>query len=118
MVPCGALALYTAQIANTALADFGEDGMANWVHGGPTIATQALRALRRYPDRTAFAFGNSSLSYRGTIDLIARMQAVFLEGSLQRGQRIGLLSANRADAWCSGIAASASGLSLTSDLLT
>jgi fatty-acyl-CoA synthase len=87
--------------------------MADWVHSGPTIATQVLRALRRYPDRTAFVFGNSSLSYRGTIDLIARMQAVFLKGSLQRGQRIGLLSANRADAWCAGIASSASGLSIT-----
>jgi fatty-acyl-CoA synthase len=87
--------------------------MADGVHSGPTIATQALRALRRYPDRAAFVFGNRSLSYRGTIDLIARMQAVFLEGNLLRGQRIGLLSANRADAWCAGIAASASGLSIT-----
>src|SRR5215470_12162255 len=87
--------------------------MADEVHSGPTIATQALRALRRYPDRHAFVSGNSSFSYRAALELIARMQAVFLEAGLKRGQRLGLLSANRAEAWCAGIAASASGLSTT-----
>lgn len=87
--------------------------MADVVHSGPTTAAQALRALRRYPDRGAFVSCNSSLSYRGAVDLIARMQAVFLGCDLQRGQRIGLLSANRAEAWCAGIAASASALSTT-----
>jgi fatty-acyl-CoA synthase len=87
--------------------------MPDMVHSGPTIAAQALRALRRYPDRVAFVSDSNSLSYRGAVDLIARIQAVLLGGGLRRGQRIGVLSSNREDAWCAGIAANASGLSIT-----
>jgi fatty-acyl-CoA synthase len=87
--------------------------MTDLVHTGPTTVTQALRALARHPDRTAFAFAGGTLTYRGALDLIGRMQAVLLAGSLKRGQRVAILTANRADSWCAGIAAQAAGLSIT-----
>jgi fatty-acyl-CoA synthase len=87
--------------------------MTDLVHTGPTTVTQALRALARHPDRTAFAFPGGSLSYRGALDLIGRMQAAMLGGSLKRGQRVAILTANRAESWCASVAAQASGLSIT-----
>ena len=36
----------------------------------PTAGTQTLRALERYPSRTAFAWPGGSLSYRGATDMI------------------------------------------------
>ena len=79
--------------------------MRDLIHSGPTTATQALRALRRYPDRVAFVSENSSLSYRGAVDLIGRMQAVLIASGYKRGQRLAFLSANSAETWCAGIAA-------------
>ena len=60
-------------------------------HNGLTIASQTLRALRRYPDRTAFAWDGGTLSYAGAIDLIGRMQAVFVRSHIGRGERVALL---------------------------
>jgi fatty-acyl-CoA synthase len=82
-------------------------------HNGLTIASQTLRALRRYPDRTAFAWEGGTLSYTGAFDLIGRMQAVFVRGDVSRGQRVALLSDNSAESWCTGVAAQGLGLSLT-----
>ena len=83
------------------------------VHHGPSIATQALRALRHYPDRIAFVAGATRLTYRAALELIGRMQAVMVAGGLRRGQRIAILTANRPEAWCAGIAANATALTLT-----
>jgi fatty-acyl-CoA synthase len=83
------------------------------VHHGLTTATQALRALQRYPDRMAFVTGATRLSYRAAFELIGRMQAVMIAGGLRRGQRIAILTANRPEAWCAGIAANATALSTT-----
>jgi fatty-acyl-CoA synthase len=82
-------------------------------HNGLTIASQTLRALRRYPDRDAFAWEGGKLSYSGACDLIGRMQAVFARNNFRRGERIALLSDNSADSWCAGVAAQGLGLSLT-----
>lgn len=82
-------------------------------HNGLTIASQTLRALRRYPDRTAFAWDGGTLSYAGAIDLIGRMQAVFVRSHIGRGERVALLSENSAESWCAGVAAQGLGLSLT-----
>ena len=87
--------------------------MTDLVHHGPTIATQALRALRHYPDRIAFVAGATRLTYRAALELIGRMQAVMVAGGLRRGQRIAILTANRPEAWCADIAASATALSIT-----
>jgi len=50
----------------------------------PTICGQTLRALSRYPSRTAFSWPGGSLSYQGAIDLIGRMQSVFTRLGLRR----------------------------------
>ncbi len=82
-------------------------------HLSPTAPTQVLRALRRSPERIAFQWGSGQLSYRATADLIARMQAVLHRHGLRRGQRVAVLAANRADAWCAGLAAQACAAAIT-----
>jgi fatty-acyl-CoA synthase len=71
----------------------------------PTIGTQTLRALRRYPSRTAFAWDGGSITYRAAVDLIARMQRLFGAAGLSRGHCLAILTANRIEAWCAGVAA-------------
>jgi fatty-acyl-CoA synthase len=80
---------------------------------GLTIASQTLRALRRYPDRDAFVWDGGKLSYTGAFDLIGRMQAVFARNDFRRGERVALLSENSAESWCAGVAAQGLGLSIT-----
>lgn len=82
-------------------------------HNGLTIASQTLRALRRYPDRDAFVWEGGKLSYAGAIDLIGRMQAVFARNNFRRTERVALLSENGAESWCAGVAAQGLGLSIT-----
>jgi fatty-acyl-CoA synthase len=79
----------------------------------PTVGMQNLRALARYPDRVAFSWDSDSLTYRGALDLLGRLQAVLLELELPKGTCIAFLSANRADAWLAGVAAQLCGFSTT-----
>ena len=74
-------------------------------HDWPTIGTQTLRALRRYPSRTAFAWDGGSITYHAAVDLIARMQSVFSAPGIGRGHCVAILTANRVEAWCAGVAA-------------
>jgi fatty-acyl-CoA synthase len=76
-------------------------------HAGPTAGALVLRALRRFPDRIAFAWDGGTMTYAGAVDLIGRMQRVFIASGLSRGSTVAILTANRADAWCAGIAAQA-----------
>ncbi|MEU1417805.1 AMP-binding protein [Streptomyces sp. NPDC005731] len=78
-----------------------------------TAGGLALRALRRYPNRIAFAWDGGSLTYAAALDVIGRMQAVFAGHGLRPGQCMALLSGNRAEAWCAGVAAQAFGLTVT-----
>ncbi len=87
--------------------------MSDLVHGGPTIANLALRALRRHPERMAFVCEGTRLTYRAAHDLIGRMQAVMTADGLRRGQRVAILTANRPEAWCASVAANAAALSVT-----
>ena len=80
---------------------------------GPTVGAVTLRALRRYPDRTAFSWDGGALSYAGAADLIGRIQRVYAECGLGRGQRVAVLTGNRAESWCAAVAAQASGLALS-----
>jgi len=76
---------------------------------GPTGVALALRALKRFPGRTAFAWDGGELTYRGALALIARMQAAMMAAGMDRGKCVALLSANRAEAWCAGVAVQALG---------
>jgi fatty-acyl-CoA synthase len=78
----------------------------------PTLGTLALRALERYPERTAFAWDGGTLSYQGTMDLIGRIQQVYAQAGLQRGQRICMLTSNLTSSWCAGMAALCSGMGM------
>ena len=60
--------------------------MPSPIYLGPTATTLTLRALQRYPERTAFAGDTAALSYRAARKLIGRMQAVFsARGGAVRG---------------------------------
>ena len=87
--------------------------MSDPLHASPPACAQTLRALSRYPGRTAFSWPGGSLSYRGTIDLIGRIQGVFMRLGLPAGARVAFLTANRADTWCAGVAAQLSRLCIT-----
>jgi fatty-acyl-CoA synthase len=87
--------------------------MTDLVHSGPGTATQALRALCRHPERVAFATADAKLTYRAALDLIGRIQRVMVDDGVRPGQRVAILSANRAESWCVSIAANASRLSIT-----
>jgi fatty-acyl-CoA synthase len=80
---------------------------------GPTTSALTLRALARYPARTAFAWDGGHLSYAGTAELIGRMQAVFSAHGLGRGQCMAVLAGNRAASWCAGVAAHTIGMRTT-----
>jgi acyl-CoA synthetase (AMP-forming)/AMP-acid ligase II len=71
----------------------------------PTLGSQTLRALLRHPSRAAFVWDGGSISYRATAELIGRMQKVFINRGLQRDRCVAILTANRAEAWCAGVAA-------------
>ncbi|MBD5656819.1 MAG: AMP-binding protein [Candidatus Eremiobacteraeota bacterium] len=81
--------------------------------GGPTVGAQLIGALRRYPDRVAFSWDGGALTYAGALDLVGRMQRVFADRGLRRQATVAILTANRADAWCAGLAAHASAMRLT-----
>ena len=87
--------------------------MSDPLYAFPTVCEQTLRALARYPSRTAFSWPGGSISYAGATELIGRMQKVFMRLNLAPGARVAFLTANRADTWCAGIAAQLSRLAIT-----
>ncbi|MDI4231657.1 AMP-binding protein [Bradyrhizobium sp. Arg237L] len=87
--------------------------MSDPLHAFPPVCAQTLRALARYPTRTAFSWPDGSITYRGTTDLVGRIQNVFMRLGFAPGTRVALLSANRADAWCAGVAAQLARLAIT-----
>jgi fatty-acyl-CoA synthase len=87
--------------------------MKNPLYAFPPVCEQTLRALARYPSRTAFSWPGGSLSYQGATDLIGRIQNVFMRLGLAPGARVAFLTANRADSWCAGVAAQLSRLAIT-----
>ncbi|MBN8991200.1 MAG: AMP-binding protein [Rhizobiales bacterium] len=87
--------------------------MSNPLYAFPTACEQTLRALARYPERTAFSWPGGSITYRGATDLIGRIQSVFMGLNFKPGTRVAFLTANRADTWCAGVAAQLSRLAIT-----
>ena len=49
--------------------------MSNPLYAFPAVCEQTLRALARYPERTAFSWPGGSITYRGATDMIGRIQA-------------------------------------------
>ncbi|WP_207538800.1 AMP-binding protein [Sabulicella rubraurantiaca] len=80
---------------------------------GPTFPSLALRALRRRPDRACFVEGGAEVSGGAASDFIGRVQTVLAAQGLGAGDRIALLSPNRWEAWCVGVAAQALGAATT-----
>ena len=87
--------------------------MSDPLHALPVVGEQTLRALARYPSRTAFSWPGGSMTYRAATDLIGRMQGVFAKLGFAPGTRVAFLTANRADGWCAGSAAQLSRLATT-----
>src|SRR5437762_5797599 len=87
--------------------------MTNPLYALPVVGEQTLRALARYPSRTAFSWPGGSMTYQAATDLIGRMQGVFAKLGFAPGTRVAFLTANRADAWCAGVAAQLSRFSIT-----
>lgn len=87
--------------------------MSMSVHRGPTTSALALRALARHPDRVAFVRDGVAMSYRAAAELVGRLQAVFASRGLGRGDRMAILTANRAESWCASVAAHCAAMSIT-----
>ena len=87
--------------------------MALAVRDNPTTVALTLRALRRFPKRTAFVSDGGELSYEATTKLIGGLQAGMAAAGLRHGMRVVLLSGNRAEGWCAGVAAQGLGLSIS-----
>ena len=87
--------------------------MPDPLYAFPPVCAQTLRALSRYPTRTAFSWPGGSLTYQGAVDLIGRLQGVFMRLGFEPGARVALLTANRADTWCAGVAAQLCRLGIT-----
>src|SRR5262245_12848193 len=79
----------------------------------PTGNTMILRTFARFPGRQAFVWDGGSLTYGAARDLIGRLQAAMVAAGVVKGQTVALLSANSAETWCAGIAASGLGLVAT-----
>jgi len=87
--------------------------MSHSLNACPPTCEQTLRALARFPERTAFNWPGGSLTYRGATDMIGRMQGVFMQLGFAPGTRVAFLTANRAETWCAGVAAQLSRLAIT-----
>ena len=49
--------------------------MSNPLYAFPASCEQTLRALARYPERTAFSWPGGSITYQGATDMIGRIQS-------------------------------------------
>ncbi|GHE46254.1 acyl-CoA synthetase [Camelimonas fluminis] len=85
----------------------------SFLNAQPTAGSQTLRALARYPDRTAFVTETGNISYAHVIDMLGRMQAVLAGLGLPRGAGVAALTSNRWETWCLTQAAQASALCTT-----
>ncbi len=69
------------------------------LHGGMTYCEVVLAALRRFPERVAFRQDGRDLTYRQTLDQLARYAAVLRRRGLRPGEGVGVLSPNRPEVW-------------------
>jgi fatty-acyl-CoA synthase len=74
-----------------------------------TVGNVVTAALRRFPGRVAFQQDGVELTYRQVEDALARWVSVLRQRGLGPGEGVGLLSANRAEAWLAQIAPALAG---------
>ena len=79
-----------------------------------TYGQLVLRSLQRYPGRLAFSSDDDQWTYAATLEMIGRFQRVYEKHELSRGDRLVVLSGNRADSWVCGLSAQVSGLAISS----
>ncbi|MGE4339661.1 MAG: AMP-binding protein [Pigmentiphaga sp.] len=63
-----------------------------------------LRALRKYPGRTAFRQGEVEVLYQDVIDFMGKTQAILTSHGMGQGARVALLTENRYETWCASVA--------------
>ena len=81
---------------------------------GPTVGGLTLRLLARHPQRVAFIDETGrQTSYSAAADIIGRYQHVMADHGLRRGATVALLSSNRMEGWCAGVAAQCLGMTVT-----
>ena len=86
------LAAKSVALVNTHLLRC-EHSVILWLVPSKPIREQTLRALARYPSRTAFSWPGGSMTYRAATDMIGRMQGVFARIGLAPGTRAGQIGA-------------------------
>jgi fatty-acyl-CoA synthase len=75
------------------------------LHDPPTYRDLLLGALRRHPDRIAFAEDGGGLTYRELAALALRWAGIWQEGGVRPGDGIALLSGNRPELFAAQAAA-------------
>lgn len=80
---------------------------------GCTMGELYVRAVNRFPERTALIDSKEQITYRELGDRMARYAAVLFENGLTTGDSIAQLSTNRVDAVCMIAAAAMVGLRYT-----
>lgn len=78
--------------------------------GGPGLGELVVRALRRYPDRTAFVSGELRWSYARTAALVGRAVAALDRLGLRPGDTVLQVAGNRPEQWCVQAACALAGL--------
>ena len=80
----------------------------------PTIFSLTARALTVCGDRVAFKTRTVQWTGTATLDFISRAQRVLAGNGIKTGSKVALLTANRVDSWCFGVAAQGLGAAVTS----
>ena len=68
--------------------------------GGPGLGELVVRALRRYPERTAFVADERRVTYAQTAELVGRAVAAFDRLGLRPGDTVLQVAGNRPEQWC------------------
>ena len=76
-----------------------DDDARHALHRPQTASDLILQALRRWPDRVAFVEDERELTYRQTLDLVARIGQVLREAGVDHQEGVAQLGGNRLEIW-------------------